>query len=651
MVFFDRPAMPYGMEAAPPAGAQVDPPAPSLFGRRTEAYGRAVGLIREERYADALAFIRRSGRDIRGWDGMMSLEAALLSREDPQGALSLYDRILDSDSRGLHWSRALAGYKFLLNDLRAEGDYAALFRLVKCLSFEWRNVEARELVAEALLDPGLPGATRDELSRMAAVMAMRHGDFAAAEAYFDGRTDRQSLQWLSTLKVRQGDFTGAALARRAAAGTMKGRQRARELSRAFGILARGGLALEAQAVLDEFPEIKGAAPDWQCTLGIAWLAARDPSRAEGLLARETGVKGARGARAQYFRGRAMEMLLNHDEAVKEYGRAASGPYGYYHLLARGRLAKLHGEPLGLNAPGVRFAALLDTPTGDDRDTMAFQLWMSERLAQPLPDRGVAYSPRGGPGDPVRARASAFHYRGRGDRARAAMELRHTPGAVPRAGEAVPEEMARLAMIATDAGDYSLAMNVLSRVPDPRKGAAGPFRWNHPPAHAGEALLAWRRWGVAPQLTFAVMRSESAYQAEAVSPSNGRGLMQLLPSTAERLSGILEEPVPRDEDLFVPAVNVRYGTRYLSMLTSSFGSVPLALAAYNGGPFNVSGLVAALGGVPEDVFVESLPFTETSNYVKRITEAVHAYEHAYLGVGTLPDMTRPVMPPASPPPDF
>jgi soluble lytic murein transglycosylase-like protein len=633
-------------------GPLEPPAAPSLFGRRNDAYEKAVAFIREERYAEALAFVRRAPRDVRGWTGLMSLEAALLSRENPRAALDLYDRILDSDERGLHWVRGLSGYKFLLRDLREGGDYGALFRLVQCLSFEWRNREARELIAEAMLDPGLPEATRAELERMDAIMAMRHGDYEAAARHFEGRGDRASLRWNAALKIRLGDFRGAAEARRAAALTLKGAPRLREYQRAFECLVKGGLGDEAQALLDEIPELKGSVPAWRYFLGVARLAAGEPEEALALLDAESSQKGERGQRALYFKGRALEALLRHPEAADAYSGAGGGAFSYYRILALGRLRGIRGERPGPSAPAARLAFLLESPSGEDRDSMAFFMWLAERLDPAIhPPRGSAFRPRGGPGDAARARVSAFHYLSLGDPARAAMELRHTPDALPRPNEVSLEETARLAMLTAETGEYRLAIRLLSRLPFDPKGSTGPFRFNHPPGFAREAQAAWRRQGVPPQLTLGVILVESAFQPDEVSASNARGLMQLLPSTAERVSGILGEPVPREADLFGPAMNIRYGTAYLGMLLDSFGSVPLALAAYNGGPFNVASLIAAREGLPLDVFVESLPFSETSAYVRKCMEAAYAYEAVYLGEGSLPDLSVPVRSPVSAPPDF
>ena len=107
----------------------------------------------------------------------------------------------------------------------------------------------------------------------------------------------------------------------------------------------------------------------------------------------------------------------------------------------------------------------------------------------------------------------------------------------------------------------------------------------------------RRYGVDASLVSALIRAESNYEPRAVSRKGARGLMQLMPATARRLS--LSQP-------FDPVANVRAGVRYLKELLDRFDSRPeLVLAAYNAG----ENAVDAFGGVP--------PYRETVGYVKRI----------------------------------
>jgi hypothetical protein len=104
-------------------------------------------------------------------------------------------------------------------------------------------------------------------------------------------------------------------------------------------------------------------------------------------------------------------------------------------------------------------------------------------------------------------------------------------------------------------------------------------------------------GLDPDFIASVVHAESGFNVKAVSPKGARGLMQLMPKTAEDL-GVT--------DSFDPAANVDAGTRYLRALLDLYnGDVPKALAAYNAGVKRV----AQYGGIP--------PYAETHAYVKRI----------------------------------
>ncbi|MDR2935406.1 MAG: transglycosylase SLT domain-containing protein, partial [Candidatus Adiutrix sp.] len=104
-------------------------------------------------------------------------------------------------------------------------------------------------------------------------------------------------------------------------------------------------------------------------------------------------------------------------------------------------------------------------------------------------------------------------------------------------------------------------------------------------------------------------------------------------------------------LFEPDVNIRYGAWYLAALIEGFGHEALALAGYNGGPYNVKSLMAAKPAMPLDVFIETLPSEETVGYVKRVLTSRYIYETAYLGRTRLPDLTGPLPSPKPSLPDF
>jgi hypothetical protein len=130
----------------------------------------------------------------------------------------------------------------------------------------------------------------------------------------------------------------------------------------------------------------------------------------------------------------------------------------------------------------------------------------------------------------------------------------------------------------------------------------------------------REYQVSPRLVLAVIRAESNFDAQAVSPKNAQGLMQLIPETAARFN--VRKP-------FDPIQNVRGGMAYLRWLLAYYqGDVTLVAAAYNAGEKAVD----RYRGIP--------PYAETRAYVKRILEFFRRTEHPYDATITDPSPELP-----------
>ncbi len=138
--------------------------------------------------------------------------------------------------------------------------------------------------------------------------------------------------------------------------------------------------------------------------------------------------------------------------------------------------------------------------------------------------------------------------------------------------------------------------------------------------------------VEPALALGLIRQESNFNTEALSPVGARGLMQLMPGTAKAVATRLGDMAVNIPALSTdPAYNMRLGTAYLADLMKQFGgAVPYAVAGYNAGPGRVADWLAANGDptVPNGIdmidWIELIPFAETRNYVQRVVENLVIY---------------------------
>jgi soluble lytic murein transglycosylase len=134
-------------------------------------------------------------------------------------------------------------------------------------------------------------------------------------------------------------------------------------------------------------------------------------------------------------------------------------------------------------------------------------------------------------------------------------------------------------------------------------------------------------GVDPMLIAGLIRQESAFEPEARSGANAMGLMQLLPKTARLVAKQAKVRYSRAQ-LFDPDYNVHLGTIYFSGLQKSFGNVESALAAYNAGEDRVGQWTAGQSYREIAEFVDSIPFTETREYVEIVTRNAEIYRKIY-----------------------
>jgi soluble lytic murein transglycosylase len=472
--------------------------------------------------------------------------------------------------------------------------------------------EADRVASEAL-DPGL--AVR--ALKIVADASQRLGRYDAAARALELAVSRapaerkpglqlDQARWLVRSRARDKDGSGRALQLLAVVASTGSDAEASEAmylrARHLESLGRHGEADEAfRALATRFPtrDVAGSAL-WR----VGWLAylRGDMRGAEQSWTRLTELPGGRAHRlaAVYWSGRVREQQGAPEAARRLYQNVIEeAPRTYYGALAERRLAGSSDGHREGGEPAIRFPA-------NPRDALA--------------------------GDPGFARVDLLRRLGLSDLALVELE-----DVVQRsAGDSV--RLYGLTSAYLEDEHYHLALRIM------RRNFAGLATTGHPalPRAFWEMLypFAWRpeveqaaqRAKVDPFLVAAVVREESNYDPRAVSRAGARGLMQLMPATAQPMVAGRGWVFREGDLLDEPAANIELGASYLGGLLREFGDPRLALAGYNAGPRRARQWWQARRNEDVEVFVEEIPFDETRFYVKRVMLSWEAYRRIY-GAGS------------------
>jgi soluble lytic murein transglycosylase len=151
---------------------------------------------------------------------------------------------------------------------------------------------------------------------------------------------------------------------------------------------------------------------------------------------------------------------------------------------------------------------------------------------------------------------------------------------------------------------------------------------YPMQYKTEVLTASNKYNLDPALVFAIIKTESNFDPNAISAKQAMGLMQITKDTLYFIvskSNLGEHPV---SDLFDPKFNIESGCFFINYLIDDFNNLNTALAAYNAGRGNVKKWLSDSQYSKEGITLFKIPFEETSNYVKKINTAYTIYKNLY-----------------------
>jgi len=348
---------------------------------------------------------------------------------------------------------------------------------------------------------------------------------------------------------------------------------------------------------------KAAYAHWKC----AWLTYRQSRRDEAKKYFEEQVEFYPGTNevpnAMYWRGRMAEDDHEYGLARAYYQKLSSRYRNYYYaVLARRRLTSLPA------APTVMVAALQRVTPAEPIDPIA-------QITEP-PEDDLHYN-----------RAKLLENAGVTDLAVRELQAGSSSG---------PSwEMLEIARIYSSGGEYSRALQALKRA------ISGYFSMDvgELPSPYWQGLFPRPYWdplrryseenGLDPYLVASLIRQESEFNPSAISHANAYGLMQLLPKTGKgeaRKEGLHHY---NTDSLLDPTTNIELGTHYFRQMIDHFGGqVEYALAAYNAGEDRVEDWRTSGNFRDVEEFVESIPFTETREYVEAILRNAEVYKKVY-----------------------
>ncbi len=591
-----------------------------LAGKISLLYGRALlDKHAPELTAQALHVLQTDYKSLPQPDGDFALGLAFEALGEQQQAALSYERVFyaypNTDQAAQSWTAMERLRTALGKDFPAAPPRRQLDRASKWLDVK-EYVKARQeyaTLANTLMDPD-----KDEAKVGIGVADYLAGDATAASHYLKdlhaapSEVDAERLYYLTEAARKVGDDTAMMeavgdLAEHYQQSPWRLKALVTAGNRYFATNDRDKYTPLFKAAFETFPADNATA---YCHWKIAWDAylTDQPDRVSLLREQvELYSDDSRAGTALYFLGRLAESAAEYGEARAYYDRlSAQFPHYFYAVLGRER------------ETGKVAAAAVD----DDTST-----WLA-KVEWPAQRDFSATTPNAATGQRI-------------ERARllAAAGLEDAAEAEIRFGVKTETEQPQLLALelAASADTPSRALRIMKSLSGdylslPLQNASMSF-WQalFPLPYKDEVFANARAHGLDPFFVAGLIRQESEFNPAAKSRASAYGLMQLLPATG-RMLGRKDGMRPVTANLLLnPAVSIRLGTEYLrTQLDSWEGDWYRTLAAYNAGPGRVHQWLNWANFREPVEFVESIPFTETREYVQAVLRNADMYRELYSG---------------------
>src|SRR5690348_9158929 len=553
----------------------ADLPAPAA---REVGAARAQALLTAGDSADALEMLARAGRSLEVAKLALALGDSSRARDALYGLMA---RAPESDDGGAAVGVALA-------------------------ALAPRTPPERVALARAMKSHGAAGDARLEVTR-----ALRQGDSSAATLMLAGELAAAAGRYGEAERVYR------AAARDPAVGALAVYRRARLLARAGDAGAQAALAGFAES----FPE-DTAAPTALYVVGDMLGDHGDWTGAarwfDELIARYPTDSRASQARFRLAAHVLHDGLRDSAAALFQAEVAAGGPQRSSARYWLGKLALVAGDSSTARAAWVALA----------REDSIGYYGLRARHALNLPPLRIAPAALPAPSPAIAAALAAIDtllLAGLDTAAQA--EVRAVLGRAPQLDpDALLAWSDGLAARGFGPASVRLGWQAALKSPNDARVLRAIFPWPNRRAVEAEAT----EFGVDPLLLVAIVRQESVFDVQALSPAGARGLVQLLPGTAALTARGLDVTF-YPEWITVPDLNLHLGAAHLQELLQRFnGRVEVAAAAYNAGGAAVARWLTRPGASDPDEFVELIPFQETRGYVRAVLRNRELYHALYPG---------------------
>ena len=153
----------------------------------------------------------------------------------------------------------------------------------------------------------------------------------------------------------------------------------------------------------------------------------------------------------------------------------------------------------------------------------------------------------------------------------------------------------------------------------------------------------KRYEIPEAFVYAIIRQESAFREDVISAAGARGLMQIMPATAKLVAKLSKIPYYNPNQLYQWEKNIKIGIAYLAGLDKRFAHHPVLMAAaYNAGPSQVNNWLKNSSTKEMDIWIETLPWLETRNYLKNVIASYTVYEYRMQRHPNLKKIMRPTV---------